>query len=273
MIEFFIAMGILAGILVLFGIIINKTRDNKKILTVVCLTILVAFLAMAVVAIPNVLSWEPLQNFIHLFTTITFFDAIYNAFIFIFYFVSGFSLGVGFLQILFRVKQDIRIKQIRMAQKSIEQNILHILELYLFVIVVAGSTRLLLDVFGISFAVPQLALVLDSIMIFPLAWEIAGLLIAGLKFSRTRTFTLNYSCQVDERFSNEEKIYLHKIITILVVGLGVWFFIVLEFTVPSIEPYPGVDIFYISLLGGFVDYLLNKKIQQYKNELLATFTE
>lgn len=251
---------------VVFALLFKRFSSQKTRLMFLIFAIIVIFIIMAIIAIPTVSEWIPLSGFLAMATMLNWIEFLPHLLFILAYFTSGFSAGVGILQILFRFRQDIKTMDFNLKQKKTYEGIIYMMEIYIHVVIVAAMVHFLLDIFGIIHAEPELSLVLELIMGFPLTWEILGITVAGIKYWRTRTFNLNYTCQVDPRYSNPEKINLHKILTIFAVGLSIWIFIVMEF---SVFPYPGITLFYLFQLLGLMVFMLGKRVQDHLKGLLA----
>nr|MDO8115681.1 hypothetical protein [Candidatus Sigynarchaeota archaeon] len=162
--------------------------------------------------------------------------------------ISGFSLGNGFLQYS-RTKNDhVKEMDVSLAGKRFLQGLLTFIDSYFVVLVVILGARVLLDVFGVLYAEPVLVSVLEAILVWPFAWEIAGCVLFTLKFWWDKKLNLDFSMKKSPNMIAPDKVFLHRVLLVFFTLVSTWVLLLVDFFAPV---FPAATVFGIFVLMGF----------------------
>ncbi len=190
-----LAMAIAIGGSFFVYALLKKLRGRRVERFAALILMIVVFLFAFLLSLNSVPSWVPLHDFQVALSTPDPAAFWIEISIFIVLALSGFSLGNGFLQFS-RAKND-KVKELdrSMSTKRFLQGLLTFTDAYFVVVIVVFGARLILDAFGVIHAEPVLACVLDAIVVWPFAWEVAGSILFMAKFWRDKRLNLNFSLE------------------------------------------------------------------------------
>ncbi|MHA1792437.1 MAG: hypothetical protein ACTSVI_07315 [Promethearchaeota archaeon] len=250
--------------LAIIGMVISKTKENKKQLMVTIVLGIVIYIGIAIFFnIGNVSNWTPAVDMVNFFQGIEIHDIIFYFIIMFFYAISGITLGIGLPQLFEKMKHDTKLMNASMAKKRFYEAFITLLKIYLVFSIIVFTTIALLDAIGLLYIDHDYRMILNYMIISPMPWELSGLYLAFFKFWRTRSFNFNFYILGDPKFMNPEKIYFHKIFILLLFPLLTWTIVILDMYQLM---HPARFIFLISLLVGFFIFLSSRKIERFQEQ-------
>ena len=247
-----IALIIFLASVIIIGLVLRKIHDNRKEILFVDIMMVFAFIVIFAISLLNVTSWVPLKDVFNSFSLMkTNWDIIFHVLVILAYSASGFSLGLGFLQLTHRVGRRIKGANTALAIKKFLMNVVKFFEYCFFVLVIVFMLYALFDVFGLLYANPVVQDVLIYMTLFPFAWKLVGLIVFTLKAWRDPRINLNYALEENPKYVSPEKIYFHRLLLMFMFWLVAFIFFVFEFVTAPGVLYPTTIFFAFSLFLGY----------------------
>ncbi|MFX0103815.1 MAG: hypothetical protein ACFFCS_29905 [Candidatus Hodarchaeota archaeon] len=245
---------VLAFILGLIGIIVIgvlfRRFGNKKIQRlIVDIAIILIFITILIANANSFNNWTPLNDFVQFFVNVSGTAMLFNLIFLVFYILSGFALGTGFIQLMKLGEYQVRISSRNLSIKRMFASVLKLIEIYVIIVVILAMVYALIDLFGILYVADSLRQVLDYMMILPLIWYYLGIFTFCFKYWRNGRYNLDFISVKPKRNLNPEKIRFHKVVTVFLVGISYWVFVLFEYY--SVFPHPGKFLFCVFLFIGF----------------------